>query len=119
MGIFGRIFGKGKNKNVVPMIPEQDQASGYEPIPRYPGSVMVSHSGGEENVYIEYETVDPFDRVTKWYENQMETKGWEIAEGTCGGAGFLTLVYQKEDIRCSIGVKWRPSHNKIWIDYRV
>lgn len=139
MGIFKKIFSKNKTKKQTieeyKPIPEQDQASGYEPILRYPGSVMTSHSGinqttsvEKEEVYIKYETTDRFDVVANWYKDQMERDRWKIeawspphftGKGPCRGTtGFITLVYQKENISCNIGTKYRPKHTLIWIDYR-
>lgn len=135
MGIFDKLFGKKKKDKLEEHkpIPDQDQDSGYEPIPRYPGSVMIQHSvdstssAAKRRVYIEYECMGRFDAPAYWYMDQMESSGWKleawsppriINRDLSGTTGFISLVYEKEEKRCDIGTKYRTSHTKIWIDYQ-
>jgi hypothetical protein len=130
-----RLFGKRKKLDGAVegggMANEPDQASGYEPVPRYPGAAMISHSVDENNrIYIEYETIDPLRKVGNWYINQkdyMKNSGWKleswtppyaIQNGLSGKEPFMSLVYYKVRGSCSIGVKWYPQQRKIWVDYR-
>lgn len=128
MGIFDKLFRKRSKTNEYKPIPEQDEVSGYEPIPRYPNSVMISHAGEKEKYYIEYESMDDFGTVAKWFKNQLKTRGWKatswspphfIDKGSIEGTtGFITVDYKKEGKNCTIGTKYRPRHSKIWIDYQ-
>ena len=130
MGIFDRF--RKKKYPERKLSHEQDQASGPEPIPRYPGSVMVDHSrfeprSGEKEgrVYVEYETIDSAGDIAMWYLDLMTRDRWKIEswtppyildKGPAGNEHFITIVYRKDNRRCDIGTKWYPTHTKIWID---
>ncbi len=67
-------------------MPGSDQASGMEPMTRYPGSVMYKYrSPAWEDMpvsfsaEINYKTTDDFDTVLNWYRAQ---RSWQEAPGT-------------------------------------
>lgn len=88
-------------------LPISDQTSGTEPITRYPGSKMLSHStmtfaeGGF--TYLGYATADSVDEVVAWYKNMLESDGWDFFMET-SEAGTETLIYMKEDIGESVSM---------------
>ena len=63
-------------------LPAGDQASGYEPVPRYPGSVMLEHTdmtfSGMRTVSISYGTTDSVDDVKNWYVSNIPAEGWTL-----------------------------------------
>jgi len=137
MGIFYR-FRKNSSKQYPPredIIGHKDEDSGEEPLPRYPGSIMMKHSKTEPRswekiggVYIEYKTSEYVGPVAMWYKDLMTKEGWNIESwtppyvltmGPKGNEHFITIVYMKDRRRCDIGVKWYPTHTKYWIDMQL
>jgi hypothetical protein len=114
---------------------QEDQDSGDELLPRYPGSIMLKYdkikprswekTGG---VYIEYKTSEFVGPVAMWYKDLMTKEGWTIKSwtppyvlrtGPKGNEHFITIVYNKDRQSCDIGVKWYPTYTKYWIDLRL
>ena len=77
-----------------------DMASGTEPLTRYPGSSMGTHSemiipGQVPGYHIIYFTDDSVDEVETWYNNTMENAGYQ-AMGSYTQEDIKILNYNKE-----------------------
>jgi len=61
-------------------LPDADQISGYEPVSRYPDSVMLQYTNssymGVILLTIKYGTAAGIDEVMSWYQSNMPTEGW-------------------------------------------
>lgn len=90
-------------------LPEDDQVQGEEPLERYPGSVMLSHSSltaqGASLIEIEYGTEDGLAEVVEWYEEELgepQSKKAEQDETTLGymltdGNAYAEISVSKDD----------------------
>jgi len=92
----GEIPGEGEEEG----LPSSDQASGTEPLTRYPGSVMLSHGTstymGYTAVVIEYGTTASVDTVVNWYKTTA-LAGWtSVIEYTEEGATTLSYIKDTE-----------------------
>ncbi len=73
--------GKEKVEVKKKTLPLSDRVSGEEILERYPGSVMLEYEKSEgfpSSVSINYGTQDPAEKVFRWYEQYLTSKGWEI-----------------------------------------
>ncbi|MEM1539537.1 MAG: hypothetical protein QXW82_05270 [Candidatus Bathyarchaeia archaeon] len=64
-------------------LPSSDRVSGEEPIPRYPGSVMLSYSkteGFPTIILIDYGTTADINTVAEWYKSELQPNGWTIKD---------------------------------------
>ncbi len=79
-------------------LPAEDQASGYEPVPRYPGSVMLEHTdmtfSGMRTVSISYGTTDSVDDVKNWYVSNIPAEGWTLL-GTTTISDGVEITFTK------------------------
>jgi hypothetical protein len=77
-------------------LPASDQASGEEPISRYPGSVMVSYYKDTSDplrlrIEISYGTGDDAAKVAEWYK-QLQNKGWTLESESSDEYGFTLYL---------------------------
>jgi hypothetical protein len=95
-------------------VPSSDQASGSEPIPRYPGAIMTSYATmeGITSSIISYKTLSDFETVKEWY---MSQKAWpeitidepehiQIREIT--ETEYLEVSIMRQGRHTSIGILW-------------
>ncbi|MEM2865626.1 MAG: hypothetical protein QW098_00570 [Candidatus Hadarchaeales archaeon] len=65
-------------------LPGSDQASGVEPISRYPGSIMLSHETSgpwPDRISIGYGSTENRHRVIgSWFETHLTQAGWSVIE---------------------------------------
>lgn len=63
-------------------LPSKDLVTGEEPIERYPGIVMLTHSStivsGMKMITITYGTYDSVNDVVSGYRNYLTANGWQI-----------------------------------------
>ena len=91
-----------------PSLPISDRASGPEPIPRYPSSVMLGYKTfvveNETWVDVVYGTKESISMVADWYKTQMQNAGWRLMEEYSGGIpGDLTFYRGREQLYVSVG----------------
>lgn len=87
-------------------LPQNDMASGEEPIKRYPGSVILSYEKRDDfPIYydIEYGTKDPFNKVGDWFKNTLTSQGWSI-ESQSGSADTIEIAFKKADDKVQIWI---------------
>ncbi len=79
--------------------PEEDQASGDEPLERYPGAVMLSHSITQTTkgslIEIEYGTTDSIDEVVDWYEGELDDRAVNKKKEESSGETTLNYLLDK------------------------
>lgn len=79
-------------------LPAEDQASGYEPVSRYPGSVMLEHTdltfSDMRTVSISYGTTDSVDDVKNWYISNIPAEGWTLL-GTTTISDGVEITFTK------------------------
>ncbi len=78
-----KLLGSSAPSTEAENLPPSDQASGEEPVERYPESVMLSYYKDtsdplEVEILIDYGTNDDASRVVSWYKNQMVKNGWKL-----------------------------------------
>jgi len=82
-------------------LPIIDQATGTEPLTRYPESIMLIYATSvtdEVNITsITYGTTDSVDMVANWYETQLEGAGWIKAVGGYKKVEEENLAYIRGD----------------------
>jgi hypothetical protein len=99
------LLAKGAPSSLVPrweLLPSSDQAGGWEPIPRYPGSVMLSHSVSGNLVQVTYGT--PYHNVTtiaNWFKQGLVLRGWTIEDENLFSA-FLLLSRGENQVRIDV-----------------
>lgn len=97
-------------------LPEEDVASGEEPLARYPGSVMTSHSQfttGEGTVTtIAYGTYDSVDEVENWYKQELGDPDGELS-----GDGEVTLTYQFAENEVAVIEIVEEENTGIFVEY--
>lgn len=77
--VLGSVEGKAKET-----LPPYDQVSGEEPLPRYPGAVMIEHVKEKGYPYLgssiraSYGTLDAVEKVVEWYSNYLTANGWSL-----------------------------------------
>lgn len=80
-------------------IPEEDLVSGYEPIPRYPDSIMVEYTNMSYNnvinINIRYETRDSLEDVKNWYVSTLSDQGWTVG-GINLSPGMVEIGFIKD-----------------------
>ncbi|HDG97388.1 MAG TPA: zinc-ribbon domain-containing protein, partial [Desulfobacterales bacterium] len=91
-----------------PSLPISDRASGPEPVPRYPSSVMLGYKTfvveNETWVDVVYGTKESISMVADWYKTQMQNAGWRLMEEYSGGIhGDLTFYRGREQLYVSVG----------------
>lgn len=87
-------------------LPNNDLASGEEPIQRYPGSKMLGYEkkGDFPTRYeIEYGTKDAFNKVADWYKNTLTSQGWSI-DSQSASVDNIDIVFKKADDEVNIWV---------------
>lgn len=99
-------------------LPEEDQVSGDEPLPRYPGSVMLHHrqvtvSEGSKTE-IEYGTNDSLDDVVDWYKEELGDPNLEEAQ-----QGKTTLGYLIEQNEVAEITVVEGDYTEISLEYTV
>lgn len=107
--------GEGKEEGEE-CLPSSDQASGMEPITRYPGSVMLKYTSPVIDVPdvsfsagIWYETTDDFNTVLNWYRAQ---RTWQEASAEGIKDTDLYYITDFEYLQVSLrpnGKCWRTS----------
>ena len=84
------------------VLPASDQAEGVEPIPRYPGSVMLSHSVSYNQIDVTYGTPETnVTMVAVWFKQKLTEMGWEITNENIFAA-FLSLRKGNEKVKIEI-----------------
>lgn len=69
---------------------------------RYPGSVRVKYSKGSDGVTkVSYQTKDPIEKVSAYYNEEMTSSGWQLASSEED-----QLKFEKE-----------PSRFYVWLSY--
>lgn len=66
-------------------LPSEDLVQGEEPLKRYPGSVMLEHTGGAKKFLITYGTNDDPSDVFQWYDNELRNSGWQLITSSSEG----------------------------------
>ncbi|MEF3244505.1 MAG: hypothetical protein K6343_00765 [Caldisericaceae bacterium] len=87
-------------------LPQNDTASGEEPIERYPGSVMLNYykRGDFPILYdIDYGTKDTFDKVADWFERTLQSKGWSI-DSQNSSTSDIDIDFSKADDEVDVWV---------------
>ncbi len=103
-------------------LPDKDQISGYEPIPRYPGSVMLDHSeisfGGPRTIFIRYGTKASFEEVRDWYLSSLPREGWKLNFNLSPSPERIDLNFVKEkDVVVQITIEKGDTFTTIHIGY--
>ncbi len=106
-------------------LPPSDQASGEEPVERYPGSVMLSYYKDTSNplemtISVDYGTKDSAEKVAEWYKRELQAKGWQLESESSDDTGIdLAFGRGKEFIDIYIIKPYEGvSYTEIDIDYR-
>lgn len=99
-------------------LPQEDQVSGDEPLPRYPDSVMLNHrqiaaSEGSQTE-IEYGTTDSLDDVVEWYKDEFGDPNLEEAQQGETTLGYLIEQNEYAEITVSEG-----DYTEIGLKYTV
>jgi len=73
-------------------LPPSDQASGEEPLKRYPGSVMLSYYKDTSDplavrISIDYGTNDDAAKVARWYKKELVGEGWKLESESSDDSG--------------------------------
>lgn len=83
-------------------LPPSDLVSGEEPLPRYPGSVMITYTKSEGFpliIIIEYGTNAGMSAVANWYKSELSSRGWELREERSSTEKIsLQFVKQREEV---------------------
>jgi|GEM_PF-4117358 len=98
------LLARGEPSSLAPweLLPSSDQASGWEPIPRYPDSVMLSHSVSGNRVQLTYGS--PERNVTTlayWFRQTLTLQGWAIEDENLFSA-FLLLRRGENQVRIEV-----------------
>lgn len=87
-------------------LPPSDLASGEEPLPRYPGSVMLAYEKIHRfplAIMIDYGTNAGMNEVANWYKAELGSRGWELKEErSYEGTIKLYFVKQREEVGVAI-----------------
>lgn len=80
-------------------LPASDQASGEEPVKRYPGSVMLSYYKDTSNplevtISVDYGTKDSAETVADWYKRELQAQGWQL-ESESSDDSEIDLAFAK------------------------
>ncbi|WP_086976040.1 hypothetical protein [Archaeoglobus fulgidus] len=80
-------------------LPASDQASGEEPVKRYPGSVMLSYYKDTSNplevsIGIDYGTEDSAEKVAHWYKQELQAEGW-VLESESSDDSSIDLAFSR------------------------
>lgn len=83
----------GESEPEIEQLPTSDQASGEEPVPRYPEAIMINYykdtsSPMELSIQIDYGTKDDAAKVTSWYKQELQSEGWMLEEESSDDAGY-------------------------------
>ena len=88
-------------------LPLTDATSGPESIPRYPESVMLTHSAmiDAQGAYtmIAYGTTADIGTVNSWYNNMQEVAGWETTMEYTEGT-IKSIVYNRDDTQETVTI---------------
>ncbi|MBO8181886.1 MAG: hypothetical protein H0Z28_03720 [Archaeoglobus sp.] len=81
-------------------LPSSDQASGEEPIKRYPGAVMINYYKDTSNplklsIGIDYGTKDDAAKVAEWYKQELQANGWALEEESADDTAY-SLTFGKD-----------------------
>lgn len=101
-------------------IPEEDQTSGEEPLPRYPDSVMLTYSQVTSDdgtlTTIDYGTYSGIGAVADWYKEEVGSPVAEEVEGD-----RITLGYQFEggNEMAEITISEADGYSNIHLEYLV
>ena len=91
------VEGSSSSSAEAEQLPPADQASGDEPIARYPGSVMLNYYKDTSNplelkIQIDYGTKDKAAKVADWLKKDLQAKGWIVEEESADDSAiYLTL----------------------------
>jgi hypothetical protein len=84
------------------VLPASDLVSGAEPIPRYPGSVMLSYSVSGKEIKITYGTAETnITTVALWFREELSRRGWSIENENIFSA-FLLLRRGENELKIDI-----------------
>lgn len=91
-------------------LPSNDIVTGEEPIGRYPGSVMLTHSlmivSGVKMITITYGTYDSVNDVASWYRNYLTANGWQImVEQTVEERKALSCIKEGSTLQLTISAE--------------
>ncbi len=80
-------------------LPPADQASGEEPVERYPGAVMLNYYKDTSNpleiiISVDYGTKDDAVKVAEWYKRELQAKGWVLEDKASDETG-ISLSFGK------------------------
>ena len=101
-------------------LPSVDIVTGEEPIERYPGSVMLTHSSmivsGMKMITITYGTYGSVNDIASWYRSNLTANGWEIVmEQTVKDGKTLLCIKEGATIQLTISAE---TYTKIEVLYQ-
>jgi hypothetical protein len=99
-------------------IPSEDQASGEEPISRYPSSVMLSYSSvtyGGKSIMITYASKDSLDSIYGWYKDYLSGDWRVVMEESRDSSKILTA--SKQDALVVVTVSKKEGYTEIEVQY--
>lgn len=101
-------------------LPDTDQITGFEPVSRYPGSVMLSYQNmsysGFTSISITYGTTAGVNEVVSWYTSNMPSEGWTVVS-TSGASDDKTMLFSKGSSTLTIEVKQKTAYTEIDVTY--
>jgi hypothetical protein len=99
------LLARGEPSSLAPgweLLPSSDQAKGWEPIPRYPGSVMLSRSVSGNQVQVTYGTPERnVTTIAYWFRQALTGRGWAVEEENLFSA-FLLLGRGENQVRIDV-----------------
>ena len=99
-------------------LPQEDQVSGDEPLPRYPDSVMLTHqqitASQGSKAEIEYGTNDSLSDVVGWYKDELGDPNLEEAQQDETTLGYL--IEQSEYAKITVT---EGDYTEISLEYSV
>ncbi len=102
-------------------LPDKDQVSGYEPLARYPGSVMLEYSdisfGGPRTIFIKYGTKANLAEVKNWYLNYLSQEGWKLNFETSPSPERVEVNFVKQDVVLQITIIKEDNFTTIDLSY--
>ncbi len=102
-------------------LPDKDQVSGYEPVVRYPGSVMLEYSdisfGGPRTIFIKYGTKADLAEVKNWYVNYLSQEGWKLNFEASTSPERVEANFVKQDVVLQITIIKEDDFTTIDLSY--